>query len=78
MNWVVGNLQNAIETWNDKLSEIWILVTQSPTEFKDGRIWEAILNIHGAIQAIALALLVLFFVVGVMKTCRFICRSKKA
>ncbi len=69
-NWVVGNLQNAIETWNSKLSEIWTLVSQSPTDFKGGTIWEVITNIHGAVQAIALALLVLFFVVGVMKTCR--------
>ena len=68
-NWIVGNLQNAISTWNDKLSEIWTIVTQSPTEFKGGQIWNVILNIHGGIQAIALALLVLFFLVGVMKTC---------
>ena len=67
-NWIVGNLQNAITTWNDKLSEIWTIVTQSPTEFKGGNIWNVILNIHGGIQAIALALLVLFFLVGVMKT----------
>lgn len=78
MNWVVGNLQNAIETWNSKLSEIWTLVSQSPVDFKGGTIWNVITNIHGAVQAIALALLVLFFVVGVMKTCRKFCRSKKA
>ena len=65
-NWVVGNLQNSIDTWNSKLSEIWTLVSQSPEEFRGGAIWEVIVNIHGAIQAIALALLVLFFVVGVM------------
>ena len=75
MNWVVGNLQNAIETWNSKLSEIWTLISQSPVDFKDGTIWNVITNIHGAVQAIALALLVLFFVVGVMKTCRKFCRS---
>ncbi len=68
-NWVVQNLQNALATWNDKLSEIWLLVTQSPEEFKDGAIWGVITNIHGALQAIGYSLLVLFFVVGVMKTC---------
>ena len=76
-NWVVGNLQNAIETWNSKLSEIWTLVSQSPVDFKGGTIWEVITNIHGAIQAIALALLVLFFVVGVMKTCGSFAEVKK-
>lgn len=68
-NWVVQNLQNALATWNDKLSEIWLLVTQSPEEFKDGSIWNVMTNIHGALQAIGYSLLVLFFVVGVMKTC---------
>lgn len=68
-NWVVQNLQNALGTWNAKLAEIWLLVTQSPEDFKGGAIWAAIVNIHDAVMAIGLALLVLFFVVGVMKTC---------
>ena len=68
-NWVVQNLQNALETWNEKFAEIWILLTQSPESFKGGAIWKVILNIHGALQAIGYALLVLFFVVGVVKTC---------
>ena len=62
-NWVVQNLENALNTWNEKLAEIWQLITQSPEQFKGGTIWSVILNIHGALQAIGLALLVLFFVV---------------
>ena len=77
-NWVVQNLQNALDTWNSKLGEIWQLVTQTPETFKGGTIWNVITNIHGAVQAIGLALLVLFFVVGVMKTCRKFCRSQEA
>lgn len=76
-NWVVQNLQNALETWNSKLGEIWQLVTQTPETFKGGAIWKVILNIHGAVQAIGLALLVLFFVVGVMKTCGSLTEVKK-
>ncbi|WP_138268533.1 MULTISPECIES: hypothetical protein [Anaerofustis] len=76
-NWVVQNLQNALDTWNSKLSEIWQLVTQTPETFKGGTIWQVILNIHGALQAIGLALLVLFFVVGVMKTCGSFAEVKK-
>lgn len=68
-NWIVQNLENSLTTWNDKLSEIWLLLTQSPTEFKGGAIWDIIVNIHSALQAIGLALLVLFFVSGVVKTC---------
>ena len=76
-NWVVQNLENALEVWNGKLSEIWQLITQSPEQFKGGTIWNVIVNIHGAVQAIGLALLVLFFVVGVMKTCGSFAELKK-
>lgn len=69
MNWIVGNLQNALDTWNGNLSEIYTLVTQSLSSFKGGTIWEIIININGALQAIGLALLVLFFVIGVVRTC---------
>ena len=68
-NWVVQNLQNALDTWNSKLAEIWQILTQSPETFKGGGIWQVIVQTHGALQAIGYALLVLFFVVGVVKTC---------
>lgn len=68
-NWVVQNLENALNTWNEKLTEIWQLITQSPQDFKGGSIWSVMVGIHGAVKAIGIALLVLFFVIGVMKTC---------
>lgn len=68
MNWIVGNLQNSLDTWNGKLVEIYTLIVQSPSEFKNGVIWDVIVDINGALQAIGFALLVLFFVIGVMKT----------
>ena len=76
-NWVVDNLQKALETWNDKLSEIWLLITQSPEQFKGGEIWNVITDIHGALQAIGYSLIVLFFVVGVMKTCGSFAEMKR-
>ena len=76
-NWVVQNLENALNSWNEKMSEIWQLVTQSPEDFKGGSIWSVIVNIHGAVKAIGLALLVLFFVVGMMKTCGSFAELKK-
>jgi len=76
-NWIVQNLENALETWNEKLSEIWQLLTQSPETFKGGGIWNVIVDIHGALQAIGYALLVLFFVVGVVKTCGSFTEVKK-
>lgn len=76
-NWIVQNLQNALDTWNGKLAEIWQIITQSPQDFKGGAIWNVITNIHGTVQAIGLALLVLFFVVGVMRTCGSFAEMKR-
>ena len=76
-NWVVQNLENALETWNEKLAEIWNLISTTPQNFKGGGIWNVIVNINGAVQAIGLALLVLFFVVGMVKTCGSFTEVKK-
>jgi len=76
-NWVIDNLNNALDTWNDKLTEIWQIITQSPELFKGGSIWQVILKINGAVEAIGLALLVLFFVIGVVKTCSSLADVKK-
>ena len=75
--WVVRNLEDALGTWNDKMGEVVGLLTTSPADFKGGGIWDAILTIHGAVQAIALALLVLFFLVGMVKTCGSFAELKK-
>ena len=69
MDGIIDNLENAIQTWNEKLAEIRTLLTQSPQDFKGGGIWDIITEIHGALLAIGLALLVLFFVYGVAKSC---------
>jgi len=69
LNWIIENLENALNTWNSKMAEIFQLLTQSPETFKGGGIWSVILDIHSTVQAIGLGLLVLFFVVGVVKTC---------
>ena len=76
-NWIVQNLVNALNTWNEKLAEIWQLLTQSPEQFKDGTIWQVIVNIHDTVRAIGLALLVLFFVVGVVRTCGSLSEIKR-
>lgn len=76
-SWIVQNLENALNMWNGKLSEIWQLISLSPSQFKGGAIWAMVLNIHGALQAIGYALLVLFFTMGVMKTCGSFAELKK-
>lgn len=76
-NWVIQNLTNVLTKWNEKLAEVWQLLTQSPQEFKGGAIWQTIVSIHTALQAIGLALLVLFFVVGIVKTCSSFAEVKR-
>ena len=67
-NWIVDNLNSALSTWNDKLAEIWTLIYSSPEEFKGGGVWSVIVNINDGLKAVGYALLVLFFVMGVVKT----------
>ena len=76
-NWIVQNLQNALNTWNEKFAEIWSLLTTSPQSFQGGSIWKVILNINNTLQGIGLALLVLFFVYGIAKTCTSIQEIRK-
>ena len=76
-NWIVDNLNSALGTWNDKLAEIWTLVSTTPENFKGGAVWTVITGINGALQAIGCALLVLFFVMGIVKTCSSFTELKK-
>ena len=76
-SWIVSNLNAALSTWNDKLAEIWSLLTESPQTFKGGQVWGVMTGIHGALQAIGYGLLVLFFAVGVIKTCGSFMEVKK-
>lgn len=76
-NWIVQNLNSALDTWNDKLGEIWTLLTQNPETFKGGAIWGVMTNINDALKAIGYGLLVLFFAVGIVKTCGSFADMKK-
>lgn len=67
-NWIIANLENAFETWNSKLAEIWSLVTQSPQSFKGGDIWNVVVSINGGLKAIGYGLLVLFFAISIFKS----------
>ena len=76
-NWIIDNLNNSLDTWNSKLAEIWNLITHSPESFKDGTIWNVIVSIHHAVLGIGYGLLVLFFVIGLMKTLGNIAEMKR-
>ncbi len=67
-NWIVANLENAFSTWNEKLTEIWSLVTTAPQSFKGGGIWNTVTRINGGLQAVAYGLLILFFAMSIFKS----------
>lgn len=67
-NWIVQNLEQALRLWNEKMAEIVSLASMSPKDFRGGAVWTVVEKVHGSMQAIAYALLVLFFVGGIMKT----------
>ena len=73
----MDNLNSALSTWNDKLAEIWTLISTSPENFKGGGVWSVIVNINGGLKAVGYALLVLFFVMGVVKTMGSFAELKK-
>lgn len=66
-NWIVENLNNAFTTWNEKLTELWSLVTTSPATFKGGAVWGIMQTIHGAMLAIGYAMVILFFAMSLFK-----------
>ena len=76
-NWIVQNLLNALRIWNEKLAEIWSLLTTTPQQFKNGAICRVMVNINDAVKAIGLALLVVFFLSGVIKTSGSFAEVKK-
>lgn len=68
-NWIVDNLNSALAMWNGRLAEIWQLLSCSPEDFRGGGVWTVMVGINDALKATGYALLVLFFVMGVVKTC---------
>lgn len=67
-NWIVGTLQSAFDTWNEKLTEIWSLVTTTPQAFRGGEIWNTIVSINDGQKAFGYGLLVLFFAMSVFRS----------
>lgn len=67
--WLIESLQNALSIWNFMQAGILSNVLTSPQQFRGGSVWGIIQSIHGGLQAVGYALLVLFFVIGVIRTC---------
>ena len=70
-------LMEGLKYLGSMLSKMWALLTTSPQSFKGGAIWKVITTINGVLGAIGTALLVLFFTIGVIKTCGSFAELKK-
>ena len=70
-------LMQGLQYLGDKLDMMWAILTTSPENFKGGTIWSIVTTINGVLGAIGTALLVLFFTVGVIKTCGSFAELKK-
>ncbi len=70
-------LMQGLEYLGDMLDKMWAILTTSPQSFKGGTIWSIITTINGVLGAIGTALLVLFFTIGVIKTCGSFAELKK-
>lgn len=67
-DWIVGTLQSAFNTWNDKLAEIWSLITTTPQNFRGGSVWTAIVGVNDALKAVGYGLLALFFAMSIFQS----------
>ncbi|HMM31458.1 MAG TPA: hypothetical protein PKB13_06735 [Clostridia bacterium] len=65
--WIIEILQNALNTWNERLGQVFTILTTTPQSFGGGVIYDVIKNINGAMQSIGLSLLVIFLLIGVVK-----------
>ena len=68
MSWTAELLSDALNKWNETMDTIWDLLLQSTEEFKGGGIWNTIVDINGAMQAVGYGLLILFFCMGIFRS----------
>lgn len=61
------NLEYALKTWNENLAKITAMLTQSPEEYSS-EIWDIVATISDVLIAIGLGLVVVFFLMGVVKS----------
>ncbi len=63
----INFLDNALSGWNEKLSEVFSLLTTAPDEFRGGAVWSVMLGIFNAMVGVGLALTILCWCIGVIK-----------
>ena len=62
----IGNIQAALGIWNEKIKEIFSLLSLDPAAFKGGSAYLLMTRINESLKAIGYSLLVLFFIYGLV------------
>lgn len=73
----MSQLNHALEYLSQTMTDIIALLTTSPQDFRGGGIWPVIQTLHGTMQAVAYALMVLFFCFGIFKTAANVAELKR-
>ena len=71
-------LEKALLKRSNSLAEMVALLTTPLDQFRNGQIWNVIVNINGAMQAIGTSVLIICFLVGVINTTSTIAETKRA
>lgn len=67
-NLIADTLSFALSVWDEKIDEVYVLVTMPVEEFRGGQIWAKVCTLTQTLQSIAFALFTLFFLVGIIRT----------
>lgn len=60
-------LKFAFNVWNTMMKSVYALLTESPSEFKNGEVWKAVKQVNPYFVTVGTLLVSLFFVIGLFK-----------
>lgn len=66
-NWIIDILNYSFGFWSDAMRQIHELLLTSPEALRGGSVYRIMSGIHGGLKAVSYALLVLFFLAGVVR-----------
>ena len=74
---ILALLEMVFGFWNNQISLVFAMLGQSPVSFKGGGPWALIEAVNPIFVAVGSSLVVLFFVIGMVKTCGSFAEVKK-
>lgn len=62
-----GPIKFALNVWNTMIKSVYALLTESPSEFKNGEIWKVVKKVNPYFVTVGTVLVSLFFVIGLFR-----------